>query len=328
MEKNFHQKNSFPNLHWSDTQKKWICYHDIVIDQILLSKEFTVPDYDLSRLETRLKTKFTHTSGVISQLPLAHEGYTHNYLRKKMTGDINKNTSIGIKVFEEELSTHFFNLENNSEFDLGALIIKSILKSNLTLADLHYEDAIDYSDFTLLLDDMQSIKSRLEREKNIGTFYSNLNHDDGFYKIALITVGVNALISTTLNSLIKVLSNDNRCENLTLNKFFTMSGIKSLERVCLKDTIINTHQFNKGDAVKLMMSSYDSSDLSALEKNKRFFISDSSHGCPGMAFSLHIWKSLLGIISQSFTKLEILDVKYRKNDSIFLFPHSLIVKTN
>jgi hypothetical protein len=245
-----------------------------------------------------------------------------------MTYDINKNTNIGIRVFEQELNTHFVNLENNSEFDLGALIIKSILKSNLTLADLHYEDAIDYSDFTLLLDDMQSIRSRLEREKNIGIFYSNLNHDDGFYKIALMTVGVNALISTTLNSLIKVLSNDNRCENLTLNKFFTMSGIKSLERVCLKDTIINTHEFNRGDSVKLMMSSYDSSDLSALEKNKRFFISDSSHGCPGMAFSLHIWKSLLGIISQSFTKLEILDVKYRKNDSIFLFPQSLIVKSN
>ena len=76
-----------------------------------------------------------------------------------------------------------------SEF-LGALVIKSILKSNLTLADLSYVDAIDYSDFTLLLDDLQSIKSRIEREKNIGTFYSNLKHDDAFYKIALITVGV------------------------------------------------------------------------------------------------------------------------------------------
>jgi len=39
---------------WSEERKKWFCYDDQLIDEVLKSDYFIVPDYDYSKLEKKL----------------------------------------------------------------------------------------------------------------------------------------------------------------------------------------------------------------------------------------------------------------------------------
>jgi len=311
---------------WSDERKKWLCYDDNLIDIVLNSDNFIVPTYDYSYLEKKFSKSFEHTKQVIKHFPLSNEGVTHLHLRKKMHSDVNLNLKDAIKVFVDCFESKI-SLINNSDgvMNLAPLLINSILKSNLVFAGVELEDNFDYSDLTLMLDDTQSIKSRIEREEFIKSISKKIYGDDKFYKLALMSVGVNALISSTLHSVIKVLSNSD-FDSLIKRKYFISNGIKHLERLCIQKTILGEKEINSGEKIRLYVECYENANLQELQMNKKFFASESQHSCIGMNYSLTIWKEMINIISTQFSDMRLMNYDYRNNDGIFHFPTNIYVE--
>jgi hypothetical protein len=317
--------NDTPLITWSKEINAWVCYDDSIIDQVLGSDKFEVPGYDLKKFEDRFSIKLPLTKEVMGQFPLSNEGPLHKELRKKMMGYIEKNSQLGIDIFITEFQQRLSKIDFTSNtFDLGNILIDSILKANLALANIKVDSNFDYSDFALMLDDFQSIKSRIQRESSINDFLDKIESDERAFKVALISVGINPLVSSILNSIIKILTNKN-FEYLIKSKFLYATGIKSIERICISATCINGFEFKARARIKLMSNTYETSNLSELEINRKFFISGTNHACQGMAFSLHIWKHAVRLIELYFTNLQIASVEYRQDDGIFLYPKNLYV---
>lgn len=311
---------------WSEERRKWLCYDDALINQVLDSNHFVVPSYDYSDLEKKSNKNFNFTKQVINHFPLANEGANHLDLRNRMIQDVNTNLVNAIGVFGESFREKILAIKQTSEpINIATPIIESILESNWTFANIDIGEDIDYSDLTLMLDDSQSIKSRLVREEMIKMIALKIEEKDRFYKLALISVGVNALISTTLHSFIKVLTNYDY-ESLISRKYFYSNGIKHLERVCSQDTVVGGIEVKAGDKLRLYVESYEHANHLDSQKMKNFFAIGSEHACIGMNYSLSIWKELIGVFRANFSDMQIVSFDYRSNDGIFNFPTKVFVE--
>lgn len=311
---------------WSEERKKWFCYDDQLIDEVLKSDYFIVPDYDYSKLEKKINKNFEFTKKVIKNFPMSNEGEKHLNLRDRMSQDINMNLKKAIHIFNETFQKKLFAIDQQrGSINIGAPIIESILQSNWAFANIDFECDFDYSDLTLMLDESQSIKTRLLREKFIKSIASKLDEQDRFYKIALISVGVDALISTTLHSFIKVLSNFDY-KNLTSRKYFYSNGIKYLERDCIQDRLLGDKEIKTGERMRLYVESYEHANLSESQMNKKIFTTESNHSCIGMSYSLSIWKELIKVLQKNFIDLHIINFDYRSKDSLFNFPTNVYVE--
>lgn len=318
--------SSQPKLIWSNEKSKWLCYDDQIIDFVLGSDAYSVPSYDSSSLENRLGLNFPYSRSVISQMPISQEGKRHTELRHKMRSDIFSNTQEAIQTFKYSLEDYFARITQVSgKIDLADPIITSILKSNLILAGINLKESINYSDITLILDDSQSIKKRILREEFIKNISKEVDLDDSTYRLALLTIGVNALISTALHSIIKILTNYDYT-HLKTQKYFSSTGIKHLERVAIKANSLGGHEIKPGDQIRLFVGNYEKSSIPDAQMNKKFFAVETSHSCIGMNYSLHIWNELIKIFDDNFKNIELVNFHYRKSDGIFNFPTSLIIK--
>lgn len=311
---------------WSSERQKWLCYDDKIIDSVVNSENFHVHSNDYSDLEKKFSKDFQLTKLVNKYLPLTNEGKQHLDLRKRMSSDINLNLKKAIQVFRNSFEKKISQIDKTfGVINIAKPLIESILESNLILAEINFDDPLDYTDLTLLLDDSQSIKARMMREEFIKSIASKINDEDKFYKLALISVGVNALISTTLHSIIKILTNYDY-DALIRRKYFTSIGIKHLERVCFQKTVLDGKQINAGDRLRLYIEVYENTDLTESQMNKKFFASGSHHACVGMSYSLSIWKEIVKLFSIHFSDLRMINFDYRSNDGIFNFPTSIYVE--
>lgn len=311
---------------WSDERQKWLCYDDQLIDIVINSNHFVVPSYDYSDLEKKFSKNFEYTKQVIKHFPLANERDSHLEMRKRMSSDINSNLKKAIKVFGDSFDQKISSIDKSLGLtNIAKPLIESILESNLVFANIKFEDGFDYSDLTRMLDDSQSIKSRMVREEFIKLIVSKISEEERFYKLALISVGVNALISSTLHSFIKVLTNYD-FNTLINKKYFSSNGIKHLERVCTQKTIVGGKEISPGDKLRLYVESYERANLTELQMNKKFFAAQSHHSCIGMSYSLSIWKEFIKVIATHFSEIHLINFDYRSNDGIFHFPTNVYVK--
>lgn len=311
---------------WSEERNKWLCFDDGLIDEIVHSKDFVVPTYDYAELETKFSKNFEFTKQVISHFPLANEGEAHLLLRKRMATAVNANLKQAIQVFAERLEAKISDLSTTpGTLDIAGPLTEAILESNLVLADVHLEENLDYSDLTRMLDDSQSIKSRLAREELIQSICPKLDEEDRFFKLALISVGVNALISSTLHSVIKVLSNEG-FEALVNRKYFFSNGIKHLERVAVQKTTVGGKGIQPGDKLRLYVEAYERADMTELQRNKKFFAAESAHACIGMSYSMSVWKETVRIMASQFKNARLIHFDYRSKDGIFHFPTHVVLE--
>lgn len=311
---------------WSVERRKWLCYDDRLIDIVLESDRFVVPTYDYAALEEKLARKFEFTKRVIGNMPLANEGAAHLQLREKMSSDINAKLKEAIAAFDDNFGTRISAqaAAPSGVIDIAVPVMKSILESNRVFTGIELEHDTDYSSLTLMLDDSQSIKSRVAREEFIKSIILR-NPDDGFYKIALLSIGVNALIGSTLHSLIKILTNHGFA-TLLGTQHFASNAIKHLDRACIDDAVVGDRVIRRGDNVRLYVAGYERANLQGAQLNKKFFGMGSSHSCPGMKYSLSVWRAAVQVISTNFRDLRLVDFGYRPNDGIFNFPTRVVLE--
>lgn len=322
-------------LCWSPGRKKWLCHDAALIDQIIASDGFVVPAYDYAELEERLDQGFPATRAVIRHFPLAHEGDAHQALRQRMTLDVTANLKEAINVFVDRLEAGVAAMSlPRGEADIARPLIDAVLASNLVLAGVCLPEGLDYSDLTLMLDDSQSLKNRVRREAFIrslsvqmkaGPGQADMDESHIPYKLALISVGVNALISSVLHSLIHVLTHRG-VQGLGDAKFFPLTGIKRLERVCVRAVHLQGHDVLPGDRVCLHVAVHAQDGRSDLVRNRAFFALDSPHACIGMNYSLSIWKATTRILVDHFREMRVLGFDLRPHDGVFDFPNRIRVE--
>jgi hypothetical protein len=302
---------------WSESRKKWMCYDDRVIDEVLASSNFHVPDYNYAPLEKKLSLDFEYTKAIISQFPLAAEGSHHEGIRARMKADINAGHKQAVSVFGSQLQQQIDSLPTSADcFDFVPVLLPPILASNLVFAGLTMEQCEGYADLTQMLDDGQPIKSRLRREALARDIGASLNEADRFYQLALISVGVNALASSVMHSFVKILTNSH-FDALKASRYFAASGIKQIERICQKDTQIANQRIQSGDRVRLYLAAYENTALTSAQKSGKFFLSGTNHSCLGMSYSVSVWKVLVQTFSRNFSSLSLKSFEYRDDDGVF-----------
>lgn len=314
-----------PAMVWSQQHKKWHCYDNQVIAEVLRSEQFVVPAYDYAPLEAKFSQSFSHTKALIAHLPLALEGRAHDLARRRMQRDLQLRHKAAVAVFEQVLEQHITALPDAAEgIDFKPILLQPILESNWVFAGLNMQHFPGYQDLTQVLDDAQPLKARFARERRLQAFAEKIGGDDAAYQLALLSVGVNALSSTLMHSFIKVLVNES-FDQLQQKKYFTNIGLKQIERVCARDATIAGRDIRKGDRMRLYLEAFDTAEATDAEKNKRFFLAGTPHACLGMRYSLAAWNSLTTMLSKYFLRIAVVGFDFDTSDGIFLSPSFVTV---
>lgn len=307
-------------------RRNWEFTDPELISLVLKSDCFAAGSYDSSALQERIGVEFTTTNRVITSMPLALNGERHVTLRCAMESEIQKNYKRAISVLEHSLSDNLRKIKSGSGFfDIGERIKESILISIQDIATIKKKIPYDFSDLTLILDEFQSIKRRVDREHRLSLFVDDINERDSIFKASLSLIGVNALVGSVLNSLIYILEKDG-LPGLLRHRHFVRSGLVYIERICTNQTDILHYKIRPGDKIKLNLSAMMDVDLDYRLLNLLLFANGDSHACSGMGYSLAAWRCICRILSENFLHLAVRDFTIRDSDHIFRVPETLIVE--
>ena len=324
-----------PNIYWSDSFQRWLCFDKTLIDQILNDDTFRVHDFDIDRLTSRFNLDLKISSEILKLFPLAHEGDIHQELRKKFTIEINKNQKNALEVFRTEIQLVVQKIQNdyiNKEIDLIDLIHIAIKKSNAVIAGIPNLSNINFSEIGRVLDDKTAIRKRIEINDYflnvLDEMPSEMSHEAKIFHLALLAVGSSSLLGSISDSLLLKLrcSPKGKFTNLSLDDNLPASGVSLLERVATKDIAVSNVRILKDHKIQLYIESAGYQNNPMPQYSTTYFAAPTRHVCPGMKYSLEIWRIFSESISSLNVSYELIDFNYRTGDSVFNFPTSIRVK--
>jgi len=324
-----------PNIYWSDSFQRWLCFDKTLIDQILNDDTFRVHDFDIDQLTSRFNLDLKISSEILKLFPLAHEGDIHQELRKKFTIEINKNQKNALEVFKNEIQLVVQKIKNdcvNKEIDLIDSIHTAIKKSNAVIAGMSQLSNLNFSDLSRVLDDKTSIKKRVEINNYLvevlDEMSSEIPYQDKIFRLATLAVGSSSLLGSLSDSLLLILrcTPKGRFTNLSFDFDLPASGVSLLERVANKDISISNIKILKDQKIQLYIESSGYQNNPMPQYSTTYFAAPTRHVCPGMKYSLDMWRILSEAISSLDVSYELIDFNYRTGDSVFNFPTSIRVK--
>lgn len=328
--KDYYQKQ--PKIRWSHELNKWLCFDTKLNDQILSSKNFLVHSLDISPVEEKFKIDLSISKQVIEKLPLAHEGDKHKQLRKTFTNRINAKQEVGITNFENDLMTLWDFNEVGCEYDLVPGLHQAAIKFNAYISQVTGVDQIDKIDaIGQIFDEHTSVRKRIFINDIFKLLYENLSndisHDEKIYRLALFTVGINALLGTLSESLLyclkRQLSSLDPYENWATE--LPSTGLVFVERVAQNDVTIENVEIKKNNRVRCYIESTTHTSDYVVGYLPRFFGFPSNHICPGMKASVSLWQIVIRTLIKKKVKLNLENYNYRTNDQLFNYPISIKV---
>lgn len=326
---------SQPDIYWSDSFQRWLCFDKKLIDQILNDDSFRVHDFAIDQLTSRFNLDLKISSQILKLFPLAHEGGTHQELRKKFTIEINKNQKNALEVFKTEIKLAVQKIQKeylNKEIDLIDLIHPAIKKSNAVIAGMPNLSNLNFSELSRVFDDKTSIKKRIEINEYlaevIAEMPSEISHEDKLFHLALLAVGQSSLLGSISDSLLLKLrcSPKGKFTNLSLDDDLPASGISLIERVATKDILVSNIRILRDQKIQLFIESAGYQNESMPQYSATYFAAPTRHVCPGMKYSLEMWCIFNNEFFSMDANYELIDFNYRTGDNVFNFPTSIRVQ--
>jgi hypothetical protein len=191
---------------------------------------------------------------------------------------------------------------------------------------------LDFSDIGMMFDDKISIKKRLEinryLSKVLDDFPPEMSREERIFHLALLAVGSSSLLGSISDSLLLTLKcyPKGNFKNLSLKRDLPASGISLVERIATEDSKISNITIYKDQRVQLFVESAGYQDKHLPEYSKTYFAASTRHVCPGMSYSLDVWRVFSETLSTLDIAYELLDFQYRIGDSVFNFPTSIRIK--
>lgn len=316
-----------PSIRFSKTLNRWLCFDRSAIQDILSDKNFEVHDYDLSEIANRFKVDLQLSQAILNYLPLSHEGYEHLCLRKKYIEYINLNIKPALEHFKKKI------LEINYQpgtIDLIPMIHSAIMESNAVLAGLDPRiTVIDFIDIGLIFDDTTSLRKRLVINKILENLVNvsppNISQDEKIFRLSLLTVGINALLGAISESLLNTFLAQPKgyLNEILWEDQMPAAGIAILERTANQNIIICDHLIEAGQTVRCYVENLGFESGDKLKFHAGYFAAPSRHSCPGMKYSLEIWRILRESLFTTHNFYQLVDYSHRNHDPVFNFPSQI-----
>lgn len=315
---------SQPDIRYSNLLKRWLCFDRTAIQEILLSQNFEVHSYDLTEIANRFQVDLRISQEILKYLPLSHEGNEHVSLRKKYIEFINLNIKPALEHFRKQILEIKF---KPGIIDLIPHLHSAIMESNAVLAGLNPRITdINFVDVGLIFDDTTSLKKRLAINKIFENLINqapfNITHEQKIFRVALLTVGVNALLGAISESLLNTLLIQPKgyLNKVLWEDQMPGAGIAILERTAKEDIKIYGYDILAGQTIRCYVENLGYESGKNIKFHLGYFAAPSRHSCPGMKYSLEIWRIIKENLFTTQNHYELIDYKYRSYDPVFNFP--------
>lgn len=315
------------DIRYSNLLKRWLCFDRCATQEILSNHNFEVHDYDLSEISNRFKVDLKISQEILKHLPLSHEGNEHLFLRKKYIEFINLNIKAALEHFKKKILEIQF---QPGSIDLIPFIHNAIIESNAILAGLDPKiTAVNFVDVGLVFDDTTSLKKRIVINnifvELVNLAPSSLSYEDKIFRVALLTVGVNALLAAISESLLNslLIQPKGYLDQILWEDSMPAAGIAILERTAKQDIKICNHLILAGQTIRCYVENLGFESGRKLKFHPGYFAAPSRHSCPGMKYSLEIWRIIKENLFTTHSYYQLLDYRYRSNDPVFNFPSQI-----
>lgn len=310
---------------WVDEYKKWICFDPDINKMILNDSRFCVIKYDISNVENRFGYDLDALKKTIKNLPVAKDGDDHKTLRKAFAIQIKSKYDESLNCFNSNLQEliQAILLKDTELTDLQEHLEVIIWKTICCLSGLEKYSIAKASGLSQIFDETLPLTNRVklndlieELATEIGKYIDN--DDEVYFKVALMALGNDSLLSTLQESILLILlKNEGRyLDEMNWDIQIPASGVPVVERFASEDIKINQHIITKGQRVRLYLDSSGYSDLDGPKYSSLYFGS-GSHLCLGMPIGIKIWECLRDELKKIHRKATVLRFNYRENDNVF-----------
>ena len=324
---------SFPSPIWSSPLTRWVSTNPRIIKEILNSPSFSVIKHEINKVEDKFHINLSHLVKLVKFLPVAQEGPEHKELRKKIALTIQKNSAKSIEFFESEFNHQFTHLLNSkSEIDLCQdLLLPVIQKTNQMISGAEKLNTKELNKISTVFDETLNLDKRIELNHSLEQIIQVLNDDfeleDCYFRIALFALGNDSALSTLSESMIHVFMKnpDQTLSSINWNEQIPVTGVPVIERVCLTDVDIDGTFFKKNQRVRLYLDAAGYQGDGCPHHSPLYFGS-GSHLCLGMPIATKMWTVIISACSKVHKKIEVLEIKPRKNDNVFNVYEAIKIK--
>jgi cytochrome P450 len=119
-------------------------------------------------------------------------------------------------------------------------------------------------------------------------------------------------------SLLQVLAeNPNRAlGDIAFDRDFPATGLPLIERRAESAAVLGGRTIRTGDRLRLFLDAagFDGSETTVFSE---LYFATGKHKCPGMNFSRRCWKILANRLSQSSSRMRLVETRQRKGDNVF-----------
>lgn len=320
---------------WSEKNKKWICFNSEVTKLILNDSDFKVVSHELVKITERFSLDLDHVINMVKFLPVTLDDEAHKVIRKRHALLIAENTEIALSNFEIGFQSKLnFLLAKRNSFDWIQDLIKPLIHQTIIqLAAIELDDTHPIEWLSTVFDETQSLKNRGYLNKAVGQIFNqlrtNMPPDEAYFKIALLALGNDSIISTIGETTLNILSKNHakRLSEIEWNTDFIATGVPVIERVAVKDKLVTGLTVRKNQRVRIFLDAAGYQAVSCPHFSKLYFGS-GPHLCLGMAISKKIWTIIIRELSKVERYLCVLDFAYKENDQVFNLLDKLKVEWN
>jgi len=296
----------------------------IAVGAVIRSEVFTAyPMADQYReLKRRTGLNFDATIEFMDLMPLFDDGEEHLRKRRMMARKLAASKSAQEEAVTSKMNSliqHLFlppkEIELLSEFaqPLWREISASIVDPSEEILDL-------VDELPSLFYPTWSIRERMKTNEKLRTFLDarRSNIDQALCDLSLAFLGARPFVGSVVHSLYQVVSLNAGKKSSAINwpETFPASSLIFVDRICERDTRIDSHQFNAADRVRchIQDGSYSA------EQNREMLFGLGHHACLGKGISEFSWKLLTRHLSRLDAILEPIGCEVTTTTEPFVMP--------
>ena len=229
-----------------------------------------------------------------------------------------------MEFFKSEFNHQFTQLlSTKEEIDLCKDLLSPVIqKTNQIISETEKIQGQALNKVSTVFDETLNIENRVELnhtlEKIIKELHKDFELDDCYFRIALFALGNDSALSTISESMINILIKhpNQLLSSIDWDEQMPATGVPVIERVCLSDIDLGGISFKKSQRIRLYLDAAGYEDGGCPHHSPLYFGS-GSHLCLGMPMAMKMWSIIVATCSHMKKKIEVTEIKPRKNDNVF-----------
>jgi cytochrome P450 len=315
---------------FDETLRCWVVADRRLAESLLQHENLATVDYvdAYERLQKQFAIPYSNLLYAFRHIPICLNDEAHHRSRRRVAEVSAANRSAFAAAIPRLVSRWFGLLDAAERVELmGQVLLPLVDEVMATLVGIDASTLCRFRGVPGIFDRMIGLRRRSELEAEVGAARAaiGIENDIGGARLTLLALGHDALLGTIGESLhyLVAANADRRLSDIVYPGAPVETGVPYVERVARQAFAIDSHRFDRGDRIRILMQSFAYAE--AQQERLRMF-GVGPHACIGRQLSLDLWSQITAKLAQVTRRATIIRHALRSDDYVWTCPSELLIE--